>query len=228
MTPEIPHGIQVFVLLGIALVVIVVPIRILYEMTKDSRERSKRFSDLADRLKEKFGGVESHRTMFGMSRIEFKHEGRPATVYQPSDEEILIELEPKVEPKFNLIARTKGSLTPPTAMMWESFRLLPRILTNDPLIDDSIALYATPIFGNYIREAALDGIPAEGKPTGLAESLVILRGMPGVKSFELRMSPSSGFRVSFRLRSDDMLYRPEELESAVHHAFQLYDLLVLS
>ena len=225
---EIPHWIQIFVLIGIALVVVVVPIRILYEMTNDSRDRSKRFQDLADRLKEKFGAVEAHRTIFGMSRIEFKHDGRPASVYQPGDDEILIQLEPKIEPKFHLIARTRGTLTPPIAMMWESFRILPRILTHDPLIDDSIALYATPIFGSYIREAALDGIPAEGKPTGLAESLVILGKMPGVKRFELRMSPSGGFRISFRLRSDDMLYRPEELESAVHHAFQLYDLLVLS
>lgn len=225
---EIPHGIQVFVLVGIALVVIVVPIRILYEMTKDTRERGKRFQDLSDRLREKFGGVEANRTIFGLSRIAFKHEGRPAAVYQPADDELLIELEPRIEPKFHLIARTRGALTPPVAMMWESFRLLPRILTHDPLIDDAIAIYATPIFGSYVRDAALDGIPAEGKPTGLAESLVILRQMPGVKRFELRMSPSGGFRVSFRLRSDDLLYRPEELESAVHHAFQLYDQLVLS
>jgi hypothetical protein len=225
---EIPHWIQVFVLIGIALVVVVVPIRILYEMTKDSRDRSKRFQDLADRLKEKFGAVEAHRTIFGLSRIAFTHDGRPATVYQPSDDELLIQLEPRIEPKFHLIAHTRGAMTPPIAMMWESFRVLPRILTHDPLIDDSIALYATPIFGSYLREAALDGLPAEGKPTGLAESLVILRKMPGVRRFELRMSPSGGFRVSFRLRADDLFYRPEELESAVHHAFQLYDLLVLS
>ena len=86
---DVPHWVQVFVLVGIALVVIVVPIRILYEMTKDSRDRSKRFQDLSDRLREKFGGVEAHRTIFGMSRIEFKHEGRPATVYQPADDEIM-------------------------------------------------------------------------------------------------------------------------------------------
>lgn len=225
---EVPHWIQAFVLLGIALVVIVVPIRILYEMTKDSRERSRRFQELAGRLKEKFGSVEAHRTIFGMSRIAFKQDGRPAAVYQPSDDEILIELEPKVEPKFHVIARTRGAVTPPVAMMWESFRLLPRILTHDPLIDDSIALYATPTFASYLREAALDGIPAEGKPTGLAESLVILRSMPGVRRFDLRMSPSGGFRLLFLLRTDDLLYRPEELESAIHHAFQLYDLLVLS
>jgi hypothetical protein len=225
---EIPHWVQIFVLLGIALVIIVVPIRILYEMTKDSRDRGRRFKELADRLKEKFAGVEVQRTMFGISRIRFKHEDRPATVLQTADDEIQIQLEPKVEPKFHVIARTRGLVDPPIAMMWESFRVLSRILTHDPLIDDSVALYATPIFGSYLREVALDGIPAEGKPTGLAESLVILRKMPGVKSFELRMSPSGGFRLSFRLASDDLLYRPEELESAVHHAFQLYDLLVLA
>ncbi|HZE98751.1 MAG TPA: hypothetical protein VE981_17190 [Planctomycetota bacterium] len=225
---EVPHWIQVFVLVGIALVVLMVPIRILYEMTKDTRERGRRFKDLIDRLKEKFTGVEAHRTILGMSRISFKHEGRAATAYQPSDDELLIQLEPKIEPKYHLIVRTLGTLTPPVAMLWESFRVLPRILTHDPLIDESVALYATPAFGSYLREAVLDGIPSEGKPTGLAESLVILRKMPGVRQFELRMSPSAGFRLWFHLRADDLLYRPEELESAVHHAFQLYDLLTLA
>jgi len=225
---EIPHWIQIFVLLGIALVIIVVPIRILYEMTKDTRDRGRRFGELADRLKEKFTGVEVSRAMFGASRIRFKHDDRAAAVLQTADDEIQIQLEPKVEPKFHVIARTRGLVVPPIAVMWESFRVLSRILTQDPLIDGSVALYATPVFGSYLREAALDGIPAEGKPTGLAESLVVLRKMPGVKSFELRMSPSGGFRLTFRLQADDLLYRPEELESAVHHAFQLYDLLVLA
>ena len=225
---EVPHWVQLFVLVGIALVVIVVPIRILYEMTKDSRERSRRFKELTDRLKERFGGVEAHRTVFGLSRVDISHEGRPATVYQPADDEIMIQLEPKIQPKYHVIARTLGPLSGGFAMMWESFRLLPRVLTFDPLIDESIALYASPVFGNYLREAMIDGIPAEGKPTGLAESLVILRKMPGVRKFELRMSPSGGFRLSFKLRADDLLYRPDELEAAVHHAFRLYDLMVLA
>ncbi len=224
---EIPHWIQIFVLVGIALVVVVVPVKILYEMTKDSRDRSKRFHDLTDRLRERFGGVESHRSMFGPPRIQIKHEGRPATVYPSADDEILISLEPQVSPKFHVIARTRGALTPRFAMMWESMKLLPRVVTHDPLIDDSIALYASPAFASYLREATLDGIPAEGKPTGLAESLVILRKLPGVRRFELRMSPSTGFRILFKLRADDLLYRPEELESAVHHAFALYDALVM-
>jgi hypothetical protein len=105
--------------------------------------------------------------------------------------------------------------------------MLPRILTHDPLIDEATLLYASPPFAAYLRELALDGLPAEGKPTGLAESLVVLRKMNGVDRFEFRMSPSGGVRVAFRLRSEDLLFRTEELESAVHHAFQLYDLLVL-
>ncbi|HVE42598.1 MAG TPA: hypothetical protein VNM14_22150, partial [Planctomycetota bacterium] len=67
---EIPHWVQVFVLVGIALVVIIVPIRILYEMTKDTRERNRRFKDLADRLGERFGGVEARRSVFGLARID--------------------------------------------------------------------------------------------------------------------------------------------------------------
>src|ERR1041384_2482002 len=98
---EVPHWVQMFVLVGSALVVIVVPIRILYEMTKDSRERSRRFQDLADRLRERFGEVETNRMVFGFSRIDFKHDGRAATIYQPADDEIMIQLEPKVQPRFH-------------------------------------------------------------------------------------------------------------------------------
>jgi hypothetical protein len=101
------------------------------------------------------------------------------------------------------------------------------VRTHDPLIDDTLAIYASEPFGAYLRELALDGIPAQGKPTGLAESLVVLRRLPGVRHFEFRMSPASGFRLTFLLRADDLLYRPDDLEAAVHHAFRLYDLLVL-
>lgn len=225
---EIPHWVQLFVLLGIALVVIVVPIRILYEMTKDSRERARRFRDLGDRLKGRFGVVEARRTPLGIPRIHLKHDGRSATLYQPSDDEILIQLEPQVAPKFHMIVRSRGRLIPPFVILWESFRLLPRIHTGDPLIDETVALYAAPLFGNYLREATLDGIPAEGKPSGIAESLVILSRLPGVSRFEVRMSPSGGFRLLLNLAADDLIYRPEEIESAVHHTLQLYDLLVLT
>lgn len=227
MIPQIPVWIQAFVLAGIGVVILIVPIKVLFEMTRGARDRVRRLHDLADRLKERFGAVQTERGFFGPSRIHFTHEGRAATFLQPDEDELVLRLEPKVRPKFPVLIETLGPISWGFAVMWDSFRILKRVRTHDPLIDDTLAIYASGAFGGFLRELALDGIPAQGKPTGLAESLVVLRRLPGVRRFEFRMSPPGGFRISFRLRADDLLYRPDELEAAVHHAFRLYDLLVL-
>jgi hypothetical protein len=224
---EIPAWIQTFVLAGIALVVVIVPVKILWEMTKGSRDRSRKADDLAQRLKERFGAVRIEGGILGPHRIHLTSEGRAATVFQPEPDELVVRLEPRIAPRFPVIIRTRGAVPLPYAVMWESLRILRRHPTFDPLLDESIDLYATPSFGAYLRELALDGMPAGGKPTGLAESLVVLRRTPGAARFELRMSPSGGFRLRFLLRADDLLYRPDDLEAVVHHAFRLYDLLVL-
>ena len=194
MNPQIPTWIQVFVLTGIGVVILLVPLKVLFEMTKGARDRMRRVHDLADRLKERFGGVRLERGIFGPSRIHFTHEGRPAKIFQPEEDELILRLEPKVQPKSLVIIETRGAIDWKFAFMWDSFRFLPRILTHDPLIDDTLAIYATGGFGSYLRELALDGIPAQGKPTGLAESLVVLRRLPGVRRFQFRMSPGGGIR----------------------------------
>jgi hypothetical protein len=221
---EIPLWIQAFVLGGIALVTLIVPAKILYELSKTSRDRTRRARDLADRLRERFGGVSFERGFFGPHRVRFTLEGRAAVVTMPEDDEVEIRLEPKVAPVFPFVARSRGAAALP--FTFEGFRLLPLLRTFDPLIDESIAIYATGAFAGYVREAALDGLPAGEKPQGLAESLFVLRKLPGVRNFELRMSPSRGFRVRFDLRTEDLIHRPDELESVVHHAFKLYDTLV--
>jgi hypothetical protein len=227
VTHQVPTWIQVFVLAGIGVVILLVPLKVLFEMTKGARDRRRRLHDLSDRLKERFGGVRIEHGLFGPSRIHFTHEGRPAVIFQPEEDELILRLEPKVQPKFHVIVETRGAIDWGFAIMWDSFRILYRVRTHDPLIDDTLAIYASGPFGGLLRELALDGIPAQGKPTGLAESLVVLRRLPGVRHFEFRMSPAAGFRLSFLLRADDLVYRPDELEAAVHHAFRLYDLLVL-
>lgn len=221
---DIPVWIQAFVLGGIALVTLLVPAKILFELTKTSRDRTRRARDLADRLRERFGGVQMERGFFGPHRIRFTLEGRATVVTMPEEDELEIRLEPKIAPAFPLVARTRGAFTWPLA--FEGFRMLPMMRTFDSLIDESIAIYATGAFAGYVREAALDGLPAGEKPKGLAESLFILRKLPGVRTFELRMSPGRGFRLRFDLRTEDLIHRPDELESVVHHAFRLYDLLV--
>lgn len=222
--PNIPVWIQVFVLGGIALVALLVPAKILLELTKTSRDRTRRARDLADRLRERFGGVSFERGFFGPHRIRFTLEGRAAIVSMPEDDELEVRLDPKIAPGFPLVARTRGAVELP--FVFEGFRMLPRLRTFDSLIDESISIYATGVFAGYVREAALDGLPAGEKPKGLAESLFILRKLPGVRTFELRMSPGRGFRLRFDLRTEDLIHRPDELESVVHHAFKLYDLLV--
>jgi hypothetical protein len=197
-------------------------------MTKGARDRMRRLHDLADRLKERFGAVQLERGVVGPGRIHFTHEDRPATFLQPGEDELILRLEPEIQPKYPVLIETRGRIDWGWAVMWDALRFLPRVRTHDPLIDDTLAIYASAPFGSYLRELALDGIPAGGKPTGLAESLVILRRLPGVDRFRFLMSPGGGFRLSFRLRADDLLFRPDELEAAVHHAFRLYDLLVVA
>lgn len=227
MTPTIPTWIQIFVLAGVGVVILLVPLRVFFEITKGARDRMRRLHDLSDRLKERFGAVQVERWVFGLSRIHFTHEGRPAHVTLPGQEELVLRLEPQVRPKFPVIIETRGRIDWRFAVMWDALRILPRVRTHDPLIDDTLAIYASGSFGGYLRELALDGIPSEGKPTGLAESLVVLRRLPGIRRMVFRMSPAGGFRVSFELRAEDLLYRPDELEAAVYHAFRIHDLLVL-
>ena len=223
---DIPSWVQTFVLVGIAFVILVVPVRVLYAMTKTSRDRLRRVRDLADRLRERFTEVSVERRLLGPHRIKFKSEGRSLSAALPEDDVLEVRLDPRLAPAFPLVARTRGTLTPSVA--FEGFRMLPRMRTFDPLIDDTVAIYATGAFAGYVREAALAGLPAGGKPQGIAESLLILRRLPGIRHFELRMSRGGGFRVRFDLRSEDLIYRPDELEAAVHHFFRLYEQLVES
>lgn len=222
---DIPVWIQLFVITGIILVIFVVPIRILWEMTRGSRDRKRRIEELADRLRERFNEVEIQRSLFGADRVRFKHEGRVVSMHLLEDDEVLFRLEPKISPKFPCVIKTKGGIVWPIA--WEGMRPLSRIPIHDPLLDDAVLIYTTPIFGGYLREAALAGIPLQGKPKGITESIIVLRRMPGVRRFRLMMSEDEGFRILFRLRTHDLVHRPDEVESAIHHLFALYDALVM-
>jgi len=224
---EIPHWIQVFVLVGIGLVLVLVPFRVIFELTRGARQRTRRQKELADRMRERFGAVRFERRLLGPHVIHFSHEGRPATLVEPAEEQMVIRLEPRFAPKFDVVAGTRARVSWPLAVMWESLKILPRVRTFDPLLDERIDLFAAPGFAPYLRELVLSGASDPAKPSGLAESLVVMSRLPGVRRFELRVSPLGGFRVTFQRRADDLLYRPDELESAVHHAFQIYDLLVL-
>jgi hypothetical protein len=226
MEPLIPHWIQVFVLAGIAALTVLVPLKVLSEMTRSSRDRTRKAKDLAERLRERVGEAVYEGGFLVPPRIRVKHDGRKAVLIPDDEDELRILVEAPIAPPFPLVVRTKGALVLPFAV--EGWRLLPRLRTFDPTLDDSLAVYADGAFGAYVRDLALDGLPAGGKPNGLAESLIVLRRVPGVWAFELRLSPSGGLRLRFELRSADLLHRPDELEAVLHHAFSIYDRLVAS
>ena len=179
---------------------------------------------MADRLKERLGDAVYEAGFLLPPRIRVSLEGRRATLVPDDEDELRITLDAAVSPRFPLVARTRGAVALPFAV--EGWRLLPLMKTFDPLLDGAVSVYADGAFGAYVRDLALDG-PAGGKPAALAESLIVLGRLPGVRSFELRLS-TSGARLRLQLRSGDLLYRPDELEAALHHAWAVYDLLVLS
>ena len=225
---EIPGWIAGFVLGGIALLLVVVPLRVLWDLTRRSRLRARRLRELADRLRGSFEEVRLEGGFPAPSRIRAAHEGRPLALALPRPSELLLRPEPGRTPAAHLILRTRGRWAWPWALQWDSLRLLRRVRTGDPLVDETMAVYASPALGTWIRELALLGTDAGGKPSPLVESLVILRRLPGIGRMELRISPAGGFLVRFRLRAEDLLYRPEDVEAAAHHAFRLFDLLAMA
>lgn len=224
----IPVWIQVFVLGGIALLLVGVPARVLWGMTRRSRERARRLRDLADRLRGHLQDVRLEGGFPGARRIRAAHEGRPLALALPSPSELLLRLEPGRAPAARLIVRTRGRWDWPWAVLWDPPGFLRRTRTGDPLVDETLAVYASPALGSWIRELALSGTDPRIQPSPLVESLVLLRRLPGVERMELRISPAGGFLLRLRLRSEDLLYRPEDLESAAHHAFRLFDLLAMA
>ena len=224
MEPLIPSYVQIFVLAGIAALSVLVPLKVLYEATRSGRDRRRKAQELADRLKERLGEAVCDTGFLAPPRVKVSYEGRRATLTPEDEDELRIVLDATVSPRFPIVARTRGAVGLPWAV--EGWRVLPLLKTFDPLLDGAVSVYADGAFGAYVRELALDG-PAGGKPAALAESLIVLNRLPGIRAFELRMS-TSGVRLRFELKSGDLLYRPDELEAALHHAFAVYDLLVLS
>ncbi len=221
---DIPGWIQAFVLGGIALLMVVVPVRVVWGMTSKSRRLRRDLQELAARLKGRFEGARVEGRFPAPPRIYASYEGRPVAVTRPRSDEIALSINPGTGAIAHAVIRTAGRIRPPFSIMWESLRILRRRRLLDPLVDDALDAYATPAFGMLLGELALDGAGGRAKPSALVESLAVLRRLPGVKWWEIRMSPSGGFRLRLRLRSDDLLYRPEDLESAAHHAFRLHDL----
>ncbi|MHC4607550.1 MAG: hypothetical protein ACYTAF_11585 [Planctomycetota bacterium] len=223
---DIPVWIQYFVLIGIGSLLVVIPLRVVWEATRGSRKAGKKAREFAERLRGKFGGVAFRRGVFTSDCIDFTHGEKEFTLCLASPRKLILSLNCEVRPKFRLYMCTRTAFSGGWKIFWESVRILPRVRLSDKLVDDRVAIYAPVPFGAYLRDLALDAIPAQGKPEGVAESLVVLSRIPGVRKFRFTMSPAGGIRLWMKLRTEDMFYRPEELETAAHHMLRLYEAFV--
>jgi hypothetical protein len=168
--------------------------------------------------------VRVRRGILGPTCIDFKHEGRALSLVVYDEKALVVRLTENVAPKFPCVITTQRRFLFPWALV--GLRLLPRVRTFDPLVDEAVALYATPVFASYLRELILDAINLEGKPSGVAESFIVLRRLAGVRRFRLSTAPEGAMTMRLALRTEDVLHRPEELESIVHHMGELYDRFV--
>lgn len=230
---QIPDWLPWFLWGGLALVVVGVPLRVLWTATRRGRDRSERSAKFVDRLRERFGEVALRRGVVGPDRVVFSHDGREGAVWIDGDHGLTIEAGGNVGFPVPFIVKTKGRWTGGTAFL--GLRPLPRIEIHDAMIDDAVAIYTTPTFGGWLRERILEDLDARPEPakgeiarqSTVAESLVVLRRAPGVRSFRLTGRPGGRLRLRLRLHSEDLLYRPDEMESLVHHLVNLYDRLVM-
>ncbi len=218
---HIPAWLPYFVFGGIAFIVIIVPLKFLWEATKGRRERSHKIEKFIDRLRERFAEVVLHRGIFGPSRVTLKHESRKLTIWISDVDELVVQLDENIGCPFAGVIKTRGRFRTKWAMI--GMRILPLFETHDAMIDDAVAIYTSGPFGGYLYELVHSSINLEGKPSGVAESLIVLRRAPGVKSFRLWMTPGGPLRFRVRMHAEDLLFRPDQMETIVHHLHQLYD-----
>jgi hypothetical protein len=221
---QIPPWVPIFVMAGIGLVVVAVPLRLLWKATKSLRARGEKLDQFADRLRERFNEVSQHRGLLGPSSISFKHERRRVSVTVHGLRSVTVRLDETPTPKFACVITTNRRFLPPATLA--GLRLLPRIRTFDSLLDDAVAIYATPVFGAFLRDMIADAITIEGKPSGLVESLICLRRLSGVRRFRLWTAPEGAMAVRLSLRTEDFFFRADQVESVVHHMGTLYDKIV--
>ena len=209
--------IPVLFTLSLLLLLITVPATILWRAIKASRESDERLRRMADRMREKFGEVTPRRLFFGPPQISFKVEGRAAHLEIVDSKRLRLRVEESPGVPLPVMIRSRGW------SLWSLRGSMQRISTNDPAIDDSMEIFAGETFAGFLADRFLDGAGGETSRTDLGDSLIVLRSLPGVKAYEFRFAPDLGVGADLRLKTEDLFYRVEELESLLHHLHLLHE-----
>ena len=216
--PDLPEWLPIFLFVACTVLFVLIPARVLWKMRRDRSGQDRKSREFADRLKTNFSGVAFHRSTFTGGHVYFRYQERPHRASIPDPGELRLELDVDKLPHSPVVIRSNRGIRFPFA--FEGWRFVGRTATGEK----SIFLYGTASLGALYREMALH---PDGTHINLPESVTVIAGLPGISGFEFRASKAGGFRLRLFLETDDLLYRPEHFESAVHHFNRLYEGLVL-
>ena len=204
-------------MVSLLLLLVTIPASLLWKAIRASRENEDRVARLATRLREKFSEITPRRRLFGPPQIAFKVEGRQAHLEVVDARRLRIRVEETPGVPLPVVIRSRGW------SLWPAGGMLQRVTTADPLVDDSMEIYAGSTFAGFLSDRLLDGMDGETSRSELSDSLFVLKGLSGVKAFEFRFAPDLGVGADLRLKTEDLFYRVDELDSLLHHLHLLHD-----
>lgn len=210
-----------WLLVSVGIAVLLWIVRLLWGFLRRRSDSRLRLDHVSVRMREVFNEVSPRRRFWGSPFIDFKHQGRPARLTIHSIRKLTLEVEDRPEVPLPVVVRTR-----PWMSVWPvTWRLeaLDRVVTSDPVVDDQVELRANGLFAAFLQDRLFEQVPIEGPPTGLAESLLVLNAAPGVRRFDLRFLPGRRDTLKLKLRTEDLLFRPEDLESLLHHVHNLHE-----
>jgi hypothetical protein len=209
--------IHIVALVGLLALLVTLPAGLLYRAIKASRESDERLSRLATRLRDKFSDVTPRRPYFGPPQIAFKVEGRQAHLEIVDKRRLRLRVEESPSVPLPVVIRSRGW------SLWPAGGDLQRVATHDPIVDDSMEILAAASFAGFLGDRFLDGAGGETSRSELSDSLIVLNSLSGVKAFEFRFAPDYGVGADLRLKTEDLFYRVDELESLFHHLHELHE-----
>src|SRR5262245_51713289 len=209
--------IGIWFLFSILFLLISIPLGLLWRAIRGSHEQDDRVGRLAGRLREKFAEVTPRRRFFGPPQIAFKADGRRVHLEIVDKRRLRLRVEEETGVPLPVLIRSRGW------SLWPAGGSLQRLATHDPLIDDSMEIYASTVFAGFLADRFLDGVGGETSRSELGDSLMVLGRLSGVKAFEFRFAPDFGATADLRLKTEDLFYRVDELESLIHHLHELHE-----